>query len=108
MTGELEIVLKSSTQNGKFFALGYIINIVELIIISVLPRMISSSHLPRLQVIKLSSDQLRNCPTVSVDVSGPSLQTGTIIFESSAYLKRELIIIIIIITIYIALIPYMT
>ena len=30
MTGELEIVLKSSTQNGKFFALGYIINIVEL------------------------------------------------------------------------------
>jgi hypothetical protein len=37
MTGELEIVLKSSTQNGKFFALGYIINIVELIIISLLP-----------------------------------------------------------------------
>jgi hypothetical protein len=37
MTGELEIVLKSSTQNGKFFALGYIINIIELIIISLLP-----------------------------------------------------------------------
>jgi hypothetical protein len=51
--------------------------------------MISSLHLPGLQVIKLSSDQLRNCPTVSVDVSGPSLQTGTIIFESSAYLKER-------------------